>query len=120
MLAISAGCLEQPTNEANPGTGPELAAVVGVASWFGTDKIFPRTVSASVTVAAKTRDGGSLTVVREIHDHGSGVAVLPVDEERRTVLLVRQFRVPAFLDDNDGHIDLVIEDHNDPKVFTFF
>lgn len=57
-----------------------------------------------MTLTHPTRDGGSLTVVREVHDHGSGVAVLPVDEDRKTVLLVRQFRVPAYLDDNDGHI----------------
>lgn len=57
-----------------------------------------------MTVTHPARDGASMTVVREIHDHGSGIAVLPVDEDRRTVLLVRQFRVPVFLDDGDGHL----------------
>ncbi len=57
-----------------------------------------------MTVTHPTRHGTPLTVVREIHDHGSGVAVLPVDEERRTVLLARQFRVPVFLDDGAGDL----------------
>lgn len=36
-------------------------------------------------------------VVREIEDHGSAVAVLAYNPQRRTALLVRQFRAPAFL-----------------------
>lgn len=36
------------------------------------------------------------TVEREIEDHGNAVAVLPVDPVRRTAVLVRQFRAPAF------------------------
>jgi len=57
-----------------------------------------------MTITHPTRDGGSLTVVREVHDHGSGVAVLPVDLDRRTVLLVRQFRIPVYLEDGDGDL----------------
>jgi nudix-type nucleoside diphosphatase (YffH/AdpP family) len=37
------------------------------------------------------------TVRREIEDHGQAVGVLPYDAERRTALLVRQFRAPVFL-----------------------
>jgi nudix-type nucleoside diphosphatase (YffH/AdpP family) len=33
---------------------------------------------------------------REIEDHGAAVAVLPYDAERRTAVLVRQFRAPVF------------------------
>jgi nudix-type nucleoside diphosphatase (YffH/AdpP family) len=33
---------------------------------------------------------------REIEDHGAAVAVLPYDAERRTAILVRQFRTPVF------------------------
>ncbi len=36
------------------------------------------------------------TMDREVEDHGSAVAVLPYDPERRTALLVRQFRAPVF------------------------
>lgn len=34
---------------------------------------------------------------REIEDHGAAVAVLAFDPERRTAMLVRQFRAPPFL-----------------------
>lgn len=36
------------------------------------------------------------TVRREIEDHGSASCVLPYDAERRTAVLVRQFRAPVF------------------------
>lgn len=39
---------------------------------------------------------------REVHFHGHGAAVLPVDVDRRTALMIRQFRLPAYLDDGDG------------------
>src|SRR5271165_3966249 len=35
-------------------------------------------------------------VRREIEDHGSAAGVLPYDAERRTAILVRQFRAPAY------------------------
>ena len=38
---------------------------------------------------------------RLVHDHGSGAAVLPVDEARRTVLLVRQYRLPVAVEGDD-------------------
>lgn len=41
-------------------------------------------------------------VVREVHDHGHGAAVLPYDAARRTALLVRQLRVPVDLVTGDG------------------
>lgn len=74
-----------------------------------------------MTLTHRTRAGALLTVVREVHDHGSGVAVLPVDAERRTVLLVRQFRVPVYLDDGDGHLveacaGLIDADDPDPET----
>jgi nudix-type nucleoside diphosphatase (YffH/AdpP family) len=37
------------------------------------------------------------TVRREIEDHGNATCVLPYDARRRTAMLVRQFRAPAFL-----------------------
>jgi len=57
-----------------------------------------------VEVSVRTRDGQPLRLVREVHDHGSAVAVLPYDPDRRTALLVRQLRVPVLLEDGDGHI----------------
>ena len=40
------------------------------------------------------------TMRREIEDHGNAVAVLPYDPERRTAILVRQFRAPVYLSTN--------------------
>lgn len=37
------------------------------------------------------------TMRREVEDHGAAVCVLPYDRERRTAILVRQFRAPVFL-----------------------
>ncbi len=42
------------------------------------------------------------TQQRETYDRGNGSAVLPYDLERRTVLLTRQFRFPAYV---NGHPD---------------
>jgi nudix-type nucleoside diphosphatase (YffH/AdpP family) len=39
---------------------------------------------------------------REAYDRGNGVTILLVDWNRRTVILTRQFRVPAYL---NGHAD---------------
>src|SRR3954468_544085 len=39
-------------------------------------------------------DGHSIQ--REVEDHGAAVSVLPYDPERRTALVVRQFRAPPF------------------------
>ncbi|MGQ0485085.1 MAG: NUDIX domain-containing protein [Hyphomicrobiales bacterium] len=54
------------------------------------------------TIRYRRRDGSSETLLREVHDHGHGAAVLPYDLSRGTVLLVRQFRLPAYLNGGDG------------------
>ncbi len=56
------------------------------------------------TIDYQRRDGRHERLRREVHDHGSGAAVLPYDEARGTVLLVRQFRLPVHLAGGDGHI----------------
>lgn len=43
---------------------------------------------------------------RETYDRGNGATILLYDRERRTVVLTRQFRYPAFV---NGHDDLLIE-----------
>lgn len=50
------------------------------------------------------RDGTVERQVREVYDHGDGAAVLPVDPQRNTVLLVRQFRMPAYLNGHEGYL----------------
>lgn len=47
-------------------------------------------------------DGGTLHAMREVHDHGHGVGVLPYDATRGSVLLVRQFRLPPYLSGANG------------------
>lgn len=50
------------------------------------------------------RDGTVETQSREVYDRGDGAAILPFDPDRGTVLLVRQFRIPAYLNGHDGYL----------------
>ena len=56
------------------------------------------------TLRYQRSDGREDVLVREVHDHGHGATVLPYDAKRGTVLLVRQFRLPAYLHDQDGFL----------------
>ena len=56
------------------------------------------------TLRYRRRDGREDRLIREVHDHGHGAAVLPHDAARGTVLLVRQFRLPAQLAGQDGFL----------------
>ena len=51
-------------------------------------------------------DGRWQTLTRVTYDRGDGATVLPFDPDRRTVLLVRQFRLPAH---RPGHDGMVVE-----------
>lgn len=51
-------------------------------------------------------DGTWQTQHREVFDRGHGAVLLPYNLARRTVILVKQFRYPAFV---AGHDDLLIE-----------
>ena len=65
----------------------------------------------------RRRDGSWQAMSRESYDRGNGAAILPYDPVRGTVLLVRQFRYPAY---ENGHPEPMIEviagllDENDP------
>ncbi|MEE4545602.1 NUDIX domain-containing protein [Streptomyces sp. V4-01] len=51
----------------------------------------------------RRRDGRWETQQRETYDRGDGAVVLPYDTERGCVLLIRQFRYPAYVNDHpDG------------------
>src|ERR1700742_570744 len=51
----------------------------------------------------RRRDGRWRTEQRETYDRGNGAAILLYDSARRTVLLIRQFRFPAYVNDHpDG------------------
>jgi nudix-type nucleoside diphosphatase (YffH/AdpP family) len=49
------------------------------------------------TFERRHRDGAWHSHVHQAYDRGNGVVVLPHDPDRGTVLLVRQFRLPVFL-----------------------
>jgi len=72
------------------------------------------------TLAYTREDGTTETQLREVHDHGHGACVLPYDSKRGTVLLVRQFRLPAYV--TEGGDGFIIEacagllDGDDPAV----
>lgn len=67
----------------------------------------------------RARNGAWETQTRETYDRGDGAVILPYDAERRTVLLTRQFRFPAYV---SGHPEPLIEacagllDADDPET----
>ena len=67
----------------------------------------------------RRNDGNWETQIRQTYDRGNGAVILPLDRERSTVLLVRQFRYPAFV---TGHPEPLIEacagllDDHDPET----
>jgi nudix-type nucleoside diphosphatase (YffH/AdpP family) len=67
----------------------------------------------------RRRDGSWETQTRQTYDRGDGAVILPYDPERRTVLLVKQFRFPAYV---TGHEEPLIEacagllDEDDPET----
>ncbi|MCY1645825.1 NUDIX domain-containing protein [Caulobacter sp. SL161] len=63
-------------------------------------------VLRTTTFDWKRRDGTWQTQSREHYDRGNGAVLLPYNIENRTVLLVKQFRYPAFV---NGCDDLLIE-----------
>jgi len=54
----------------------------------------------------RRRDGTWQEVTRETYDRGNGATILLYNLEKRTVILTRQFRYPAFV---NGHNGLLIE-----------
>ncbi len=71
------------------------------------------------TLSFRRADGQWQRQSRETYDRGNGATILLYDPRRRTVILTRQFRYPAFV---NGHDDLLIEapagllDHAEPEA----
>lgn len=63
-------------------------------------------VLRKTTFRYRRRDGSWQVQSRETYDRGNGATILLYDPARRTVVLTRQFRYPAFV---NGHDDLLIE-----------
>lgn len=55
----------------------------------------------------RRRDGRWVMQQRETYDRGNGAVILLYDADRRTVLLTRQFRFPAYV--NDHHDGMLVE-----------
>jgi len=60
----------------------------------------------SATFDYRRSNGEWQTQVREVYDRGNGAVLLPYNLKTRSVVLVRQFRYPAFA---NGYDDLLIE-----------
>jgi nudix-type nucleoside diphosphatase (YffH/AdpP family) len=63
-------------------------------------------VLKTTTFAWRRANGEWQTQHRETYDRGNGATLLPYNLVRRTVVLVRQFRYPAYV---NGYDDLLIE-----------
>lgn len=63
-------------------------------------------VLKKTTFSYRRRDGTWQRQSRETYDRGNGATILLYDQARRTVILTRQFRYPAFV---NGCDDLLIE-----------
>ena len=63
-------------------------------------------VLKKTTFNYRRRDGVWQTLSRETYDRGNGATILLYDPNRRTVILTRQFRFPAYV---SGWTDLLIE-----------
>lgn len=63
-------------------------------------------VLKKTVLSFRRADGCWQRQARETYDRGNGAAILLYDPTRRTVVLTRQFRYPAFV---NGHDDLLIE-----------
>jgi len=56
------------------------------------------------TFELRRRDGSWQTQQRETYDRGNGATVLLFDPERQRVVLTRQFRLPAYVNDHPGFL----------------
>ena len=71
------------------------------------------------TIDFKRRDGRVERQIRQVYDRGDGAVILPIDPDRQTVLLIRQFRMPVYLTDGNGFIIEAcagLLDENDPET----
>jgi nudix-type nucleoside diphosphatase (YffH/AdpP family) len=78
-------------------------------NWFRLEK---------VTFEQVGKDGSRKTLAREVYHNGPGAAVLPFDRTRGTVLLVRQLRIPPYVNgDNPMLLEVcagMVEKGDDP------
>jgi nudix-type nucleoside diphosphatase (YffH/AdpP family) len=74
------------------------------------------------TIEFTRHDGRSEKQIRQVYDRGDGAGILPIDRERGMVLLVRQFRMPVWMNKPPHDGGMLIEvcagllDRNDPET----
>jgi nudix-type nucleoside diphosphatase (YffH/AdpP family) len=61
----------------------------------------------NVTFDFLRKDGVWITQKREVYDRGNGAAILLYNSQQKTIILIRQFRLPAYL--NGDKTGLMIE-----------
>jgi nudix-type nucleoside diphosphatase (YffH/AdpP family) len=54
----------------------------------------------NVTFDFLRKDGVWITQKREVYDRGNGAGILLYNQEQKTIILTRQFRLPAYLNGN--------------------
>jgi len=59
------------------------------------------------TIDYRRSDGVHETLLRQVYDRGNGACMLPYDPERGTVLLVRQFRMPVWVESGGKTSELI-------------
>lgn len=52
----------------------------------------------------RRQDGTWQAQTREVYDRGNGATILLYNRDQRTVLLIRQFRMPTFVNDYHGYL----------------
>ncbi len=52
----------------------------------------------------RRRDGSWQAQTREVYDRGNGATILLYNTSQRTLLLIRQFRMPTFVNSHDGYL----------------
>ncbi|OHV72221.1 NUDIX domain-containing protein [Ensifer sp. LCM 4579] len=57
-----------------------------------------------VTLEQQMSDGTTARLVREVHDHGRAATILLFDPERQVVVLVRQLRIPVFMQGEPAYL----------------
>ncbi|OCP36623.1 NUDIX domain-containing protein [Ensifer sp. LC163] len=57
-----------------------------------------------ITLEQEMSDGGTATLKREVHDHGSAATILLFDPRQQSVVLVRQLRVPVLLQGDPAYM----------------
>jgi nudix-type nucleoside diphosphatase (YffH/AdpP family) len=58
-------------------------------------------VLKKITYEYTKKDGAILTQIREAYDRGNGATILLYNQERKTIILTRQFRLPTFVNGNE-------------------